>query len=244
MVKERIPAIDVEARGRWDGRDVVRLAALHCAEIELVLTGGGEDLHIRCETLDDATWARGVLVLYAAPDALRITAAESRHNDLAAVWARLISQAGEVPEVARGLRNLGRPRSGVPAHHELFLAPLLAARRRLIPSDTVERRAVAFDAGAVTVRIKAVLLEIALDHYPTDAARRRGHEARLDEATENLLRVLAELNAQTAVVRECADGRRLAEWREWLRVLRCVFVESERSWQAVARVAPGGAKGL
>jgi hypothetical protein len=240
MPDPRLPDITVEVRGRWGGKDVVRLAVLEYAEAALRFSGGGDDLRVPWDVLDDATWTRGVLTLYAAPDALRVTAREDLHGALGAVWARLIEHAGAVPEVARGLRDIGRPRSGVAAHHDLLIAPLIAARRRLVPTDTVERRAAAFDARGVSQRVKAVALEIALARYPDDAARRRGQEAHLEEAIEAMLRALDALEVQTTVVRECADGRRLAEWREWLRVLRRVFVESERAWRMVALGTGGG----
>lgn len=230
--------INVEVRGRWGGRDVVRLATLRFAGTELELSGGGDDLRLDCGLLDDATWARSVLTLYAAPDALRFVADEADHDALAALWATLVEHAGAVPEMARGLRSLGRSKSGDPQHQQRFVAPLLAARRRLLARDSVERRAAAFDARGVSQRLQQVAVELAQASYPVDGALRRAQEALLEEALEGTLSALAALQDQTTVVMECPDGRRLAEWRVWLVLLRRVFVESERSCRSVARVAP------
>lgn len=220
----------VTATGEWEGRRVSGAVTFEVLADRGALRGErGPAWSFPYHSLSDATWERETLSLHKSPEVLELRGP----RELSRAWALVVERACALPEVARGLRTLGSARGGSAPLQSQFFGPLVAARRRLQEPEALERRVTLFDAPALSHRLTTTLAAFAAERHAIDLPRRRGLEARLDEASEPLHRALSALHEKSGVMHAAASGTRFLVWRDWTRLLRGVFLEADRAWSEI-----------
>jgi len=157
---------------------------------------------------------------------------------LAALAREISGQVCTLPELTRPLRSLGSRRAQLGSEHDLFFAPLLAARRRGERAADIRARLRAFDAGAITTALDGAISEFAKDRFPRSAPDRRALEAELLEIAIPLRTALdsLELYAKRAVDTPGADDTVFVRWRSWCGAVQEVFERADRCWVAFGSV--------
>jgi len=157
---------------------------------------------------------------------------------LAALAREISGQVCTLPELTRPLRSLGSRRGQLGSEHDLFFAPLLAARRRGERATDIRGRLRAFDAAAIAAALDEAIATFAKDRFARSAPDRRALEAELLEIALPLRTALdsLELYANRAVETSGAEDTLFVRWRSWCGGLQEVFERADRCWLAFGSV--------
>jgi hypothetical protein len=234
MPDERIGVPNVLVRGRWCARAVDGTGTLfiEAGEVVLRLDQNGEELATPLHALSGAAWRSEVLTLHGVGAELEVKGSAA----LDRAWYAIMRRACAAPEVARGLRSLGRRHGGEAELRARFFGPLLRSRRSLEEPELVDMQVARFDAPALAERYRALVTAIAAERRPRLAPHRRALEAELADAAESLFARLRSLEHAGAAVRAADDAARFVAWRVWSAELRALFVEADRSWGEIVAV--------
>jgi hypothetical protein len=136
-----------------------------------------------------------------------------------------------LPELARSLRTLGRPRgAATEAAHAAVFAPLLDARARAAHGDAASAVG-ALRGAALAARIESLTRAAAAEGV-TDPASARARSARAREALDPLRTELAALDL--AAPDAAREGPASPAWQRWIDQLRRVFAAADVSCDALA----------
>ena len=221
----------VVGHGRWIGREVSGAVTLfiEAREVIIRLEDGGEELTVSMQALTGAGWKSEVLSLHMETESLHLRSTQSLDRACLTITQR----ACALPEVARGLRALGSARGGGAEWQGRFFGPLLQARRRLEEGEPVDWQVAGFDAKILAERLRGVLASMAHERHAERPPYRRSLEAELAEAAEPVFRQLSAVDEAAKVLHSSADAQRFVYWRAWSREVRALFVEADRSCEAV-----------
>lgn len=162
-----------------------------------------------------------------------------------ALGREIMDRACRVPELTRGLRQFGAPprdggaagvTSALQTAHDLWFAPLFAARKAVHGVTDPERQVALMDGGALTDAMTEAAARIAALLAPGDAAEQRALEAAIEDEAAMLFRALARLHHAGATVRTGALDSRLADWRRWVAAAADAFAAADEAWGQVVEV--------
>lgn len=219
---------------RLDGPGVLRLTS---EELLLEVAQGGS-LRVRYDDLRGGGWRTGVLTVHG--DAGKAAIESNQGLDLA--WVQLVERACPLPELVRSHRLLGSRRGGSADAQVKFLAPLLAARKRVEGAPDLEARVALLEGRLLRERVVAALQTIATDAYPSSPPDRRGLEAELDEAMVPFYRGLDKLDAAAKHFRDAPEPIRFLAWHQWISALLSAFALADSGWASAARLLPTSIK--
>lgn len=175
-------------------------------------------------------------------DVLEITGSESLHS----LAMALTERACRMPELTRGLRDLGAVRRGgsIPADgssplhaaHDLWFAPLLAARRAVHGVSDPQRQVMLMDGAALQQAMLAAANRIAAKLAPTDQAEQRAIEAAIEDEAGPMFAALDRLRLAGETVRSGDTDTRFADWRRWVHAARAVFEKADEGWTGIAEI--------
>jgi hypothetical protein len=222
------PRIGVRVRGTLRGSAIDDDGSVRLVEDVVSIHVNDREHTARVDRLDGVVWDSPSLTLHVARDVVAL----SGHAGLEPLGAQIVSSALVLPELTRTMHGLGSRRGRPGADHDRFFAGLLAARRAAEGIAEIEARLAAFDAGRLAGSLTTLLGELAAERYPASAPDRRALEAELLEHAERLFAAIEALGEAAARVRESANERRLARWRDWTWSAHRVFEEADRCWIA------------
>lgn len=157
----------------------------------------------------------------------------------------IIDRACRIPELTRGLRELGAVRrtdvraSGrSPLHtaHDVWFAPLLAARLAVHGVSDPARQVALMDGAALATAMTAAAVRIATALAPTDAAEQRALEAAIEDEATPLFAALERLRLAGQTVQAGATDTLIADWRRWVVAAREVFAGADEAWGQIAQI--------
>jgi hypothetical protein len=183
-----------------------------------------------------------VLTIYLRDhDVLELSGSDAvRHMGVA-----IIDRACRMPELTRGLRELGavrrtdvRATGRSPLHtaHDLWFAPLLSARMAVHGVSDPSRQVMLMDGAALTAAMTEASAQIASALSPGDAAEQRAVEAAIEDEAAPMFAALERLRLAGETVRTGATDTRIADWRRWVVAARDVFTGADEAWGQIAEI--------
>ncbi|AMW04208.1 hypothetical protein [Gemmatimonas phototrophica] len=157
----------------------------------------------------------------------------------------IVDRACRMPELTRGLRELGavrrtdiRANGRSPLHtaHDMWFAPLLAARQAVHGVSDPSRQVTLMDGAALTAAMSAASAQIATTLAPENAAEQRALEAAIEDEAAPLFAALERLRLAGQTVQTGATDTRIADWRRWVLAARDVFAGADEAWGQIAQI--------
>ncbi|WP_434479888.1 hypothetical protein [Gemmatimonas sp.] len=169
----------------------------------------------------------------------------SGHDALRTFAQQVIDRACLMPELTRGLRELGAVRrtdvrrdGRSPLHvaHDLWFAPLLSARRAVQGVSDPSRQVMLMDGAALSAAMLEASAQIATALAPNNAAEQRAAEAAIEDEAAPMFAALERLRIAGDVVRIGASDTQLADWRRWVQTAREVFAAADDAWTGIGEI--------
>ena len=235
--------LTVRVVGIVRGRQVNALAAL-TLDLDAVVLSWSTAAAWRLE-LD------GIEGLHAADTSLSVYLRDhdvlelSGHDALRRVAQQVIDRACRMPELTRGLRELGAVRrtdvrrdGRSPLHvaHDLWFAPLLAARRAVHSVSDPSRQVMLMEGSMLSAAMLEASAQIAIALAPHNAAEQRAAEAAIEDEAAPLFAALDRLRIAGDTVRTGASDTQLADWRRWVQAARDVFAAADDAWAGIGEI--------
>lgn len=157
----------------------------------------------------------------------------------------MIERACRMPELTRGLRELGavrrtdvRREGPSPLHiaHDLWFAPLLEARRAVQGVSDPARQVMLMDGAALTTAMTTASAKIAATLSPNDAAEQRALDAAIEDEAAPMFGALERMRLAGDAVRSGASDTQLADWRRWVATARDVFAAADEAWAGIGMI--------
>lgn len=215
------------------GREVHADAIVTLDAVELVLEwepttdGQAAPWRLRFDGLDGISHTANSLTVYLeSHDVLEL----SGDDMLRTLAARLIDRACAMPELTRGLRSLGSLRGFPGAAHDVWFAPLIAARSRVEGVSDPQRQLALLDAASLSAAMERAIQELAALTAPGDLAQQRAIEAALEEESHDMRVALTRLALAADTLRGAASDTLLIDWRQWVAALGAVFSTADDAW--------------
>lgn len=258
--------ISVRVIGIVRGREIDAMAMASLDETTLVLSWPTAaawrlDLHgiegiagAAGAAATSATAACAMTVYLRDHDVLELTGGD----DVRPFALALMDRACRMPELTRGLRELGAVRRSdvrsdgrSPLHlaHDRWFAPLLEARRRVQGISDPSRQVMLMDGRTLAEEMTRAIAEIAALLSGTTAtshdagavegdgaAEQRALEAAIEDETAPLFRALAHLALTGDVVRTGAQDTRFADWRRWVDAARTTYAAADEAWAQIGEI--------
>ncbi|MDX2184867.1 MAG: hypothetical protein SFW08_12900 [Gemmatimonadaceae bacterium] len=219
----------VQTEGYLGATRVQTTGELVLLESSFRIRVGTGDIVLAYDALDSASVDQGALVLAGRDGAaLRVTGLAD-----AEATAQVIAELAEtVPEVTRGLRGFASVKASAGSDHDVYFAPLVAARREAHAAPDAPRRAQAFAAASVGEALTTAADELAQRRFPleSDVADRRALRAEIDEQLLAVRRELSALELAADAWRGASPSARLRAWRGWCAQLVRVWEAADRGW--------------
>ena len=227
---------DVRVVGMVRGRELARDARFSVEEgyVQLAWTDAAP-WQVAFDGIDGVQLGPTSLTLYLRDhDVLELTGDEQ----LRPTGLRLLEKACRMPELTRGLRNLGAVRGSVAVQsaHDRWFQPLLAARRAVADITDPSRQVALLDGRTLLSELQRAMSEMAATHAPGSAPEQRALEAAMEDEAVALFAAIERLSLAGDALRASADDTRFAEWRRWVEFARRVFAEADDAWTGIAEV--------
>jgi len=97
----------------------------------------------------------------------------------------------------------------------------------------VDWQVAGFDAKILAERLRGALASMAHERHAERPSYRRALEAEMAEAAEPVFRQLSAVDEAAKVLQASADAQRFVHWRAWSAGVRALFLEADRSCEAV-----------
>jgi hypothetical protein len=193
----------------------------------------------------------GIEGVHAAPSSLTVYLRDhdvlelSGHDALRTFAQQVIDRACLMPELTRGLRELGAVRrtdvrrdGRSPLHvaHDLWFAPLLSARRAVQGVSDPSRQVMLMDGATLSAAMLEASAQIATALAPNNAAEQRAAEAAIEDEAAPMFAALERLRIAGDVVRTGASDTQLADWRRWVQTARDVFAAADDAWAGIGEI--------
>jgi len=223
------------------GREVDAGAALSLDRDALVLDwDGAASWRLDLDGIEGIGAGVSSLTVYLRDhDVLEFTGGEGLRPFALAVMDRVCL----MPELTRGLKALGAPRYGtrggvsaLQSAHDLWFAPLLAARKAVHGVSDPQRQATLMDGAALTAAITEAAARLAVSLAPDNAAEQRAVEAAIEDEAASLFAALDALQVAGESVRTGEMDTRFADWRRWVTTVRAVFAAADEAWGGIAEI--------
>ena len=162
----------------------------------------------------------------------------NRHSEGLAV----IDRACRMPELTRGLKSFGAPRYGsrgasvLQSAHDMWFAPLLAARKAVHGVSDPQRQVALMDGAALSAALTEAAARIAATMAPDNAAEQRAMEAAIEDEAADTFTALGALRAAGETVRTGEMDTRFADWRRWVAAVGLVFAAADEAWGGIGEI--------
>jgi len=194
-----------------------------------------------------AVGATSLTVYLRDHDVLELTGNESLRQLANAVT----ESACRVPELTRGLKSFAAvPRGGgrhtlvttdgtpsmLQSVHDLWFAPLLAARKAVHGVTDPERQVALMDGAVLIDTMTEVAARIAATLAPESTAEQRAIEAAIEDEAASMFAALQQMRLAGEAVRTGDSDTRFADWRRWVAAAFAVFAGADEAWGAIAEI--------
>lgn len=159
--------------------------------------------------------------------------------------------ACRVPELTRGLKSFAAvPRGGnrhtlvttdgapsvMQTVHDMWFAPLLAARKAVHGVSDPQRQVALMDGAVLTDTMTEVAARIAATLAPESTAEQRAIEAAIEDEAASMFAALQQMRLAGEAVRVGDSDTRFADWRLWVTAAFAVFAGADDAWGAIAEM--------
>ncbi len=232
--------LTVRAVGIVRGREVDATADLSLEHDALVLDwANAAAWRLDLEGIEGIAPGTSSLTVYLRDhDVLELTGSEALRPFALAV----IDRACRMPELTRGLKSFGAPRYGsrgasvLQSAHDMWFAPLLAARKAVHGVSDPQRQAALMDGAALSAALTEAAARIAATMAPDNAAEQRAMEAAIEDEAADTFTALGALRAAGETVRTGEMDTRFADWRRWVAAVGGVFAAADEAWGGIAEI--------
>lgn len=236
--------VEVRVVGIVRGREIDAVARVFLDDAALVLEWpNAAAWRLALDGIDGiGTGTLSCTVYLPEHDVLELTAGESLHALAMAVTER----ACRMPELTRGLRDLGAVLRGGPiaagvtsplhTAHDRWFAPLLSARRVVHGVSDPQRQVMLLDGASLQQAMLEAAGSIATTLAPGDHAEQRALEAAIEDEAHPMFVALEHLRLAGETVRTGQADSRFADWRRWVHAARTVFEKADEGWAGIAEI--------
>ncbi len=232
--------LTVRAVGIVRGREVDATADLSLDHDALVLDwANAAAWRLDLEGIEGIAPGTSSLTVYLRDhDVLELTGSEALRPFALAV----IDRACRMPELTRGLKSFGAPRYGsrgasvLQSAHDMWFAPLLAARKAVHGVSDPQRQVALMDGAALSAALTEAAARIAATMAPDNAAEQRAMEAAIEDEAADTFTALGALRAAGETVRTGEMDTRFADWRRWVAAVGGVFAAADEAWGGIAEI--------
>jgi hypothetical protein len=158
----------------------------------------------------------------------------SGDDQLRVLGLQLLARACVMPELTRGLKALGSSRGTPTEAHDRWFSPLLAARRSVEGVSDPVRQVALLDPRLLTAALVRAIAEIAAVKAPGDVAEQRAIEAALEEEADTVFTAIDMMAMAGDVVLGGALDTRIADWRQWVDMVRAVYAAADEAWASMS----------